>query len=169
MTMIPPWTRHHMMHDDDNHVVDLSLQQRIFLVMEYCPTKLEAYVASPAFTTLEFYRLSLELCDVLTFLHRRNVAHRDLKPVGSTLMRMTIMLMPDDDDDHHADDDDDDDDDDDGDDDDVIVMMMMMMMMMMMTMTTMMMHAGRLGAAESRCASRAGKDIMVVSPAPVHP
>jgi serine/threonine protein kinase len=37
------------------------------------------YVTSAEYTTLEFYRLALELCDVLTFLHRRNVAHRDLK------------------------------------------------------------------------------------------
>jgi hypothetical protein len=57
---------------------------RIFLVTEFCPNRLEAYVKSPVFTTPEFYRVALELFDVLVFLHRRNVAHRDLKPVSES-------------------------------------------------------------------------------------
>jgi serine/threonine protein kinase len=59
------------------------------LIQEFCPDSLDAFVErQPSGPGLSkdaptFYRISAAICEVLCFLHDRNIAHRDLKVASS--------------------------------------------------------------------------------------
>ena len=54
----------------------------LYIVMEYCPCCLDDLVLSDEYTPAEFQRLALQLFTTISFLHSRDVAHRDLKPLN---------------------------------------------------------------------------------------
>ncbi len=66
--------------------VSKSSEDDLVMIMEFCTEgDLARYYKTPAFNNAEYCRIMTELLNGVAFLHQRNIAHRDLKPLNVSL------------------------------------------------------------------------------------
>jgi serine/threonine protein kinase len=62
--------------------------------MEFCDGgDLQQYHVEPCFTKSEYSRVMLELLDGVSYLHERNIAHRDIKPQNVNKSRIDSNIL----------------------------------------------------------------------------